>query len=76
MEVQYYYVVNVHGDVLMCSSCYMDDIGDIVDRFVGCGCEVHPMTKGQFDLIDRSSKTQEVVKMLLNYPSFYDDIPF
>jgi hypothetical protein len=54
----------------------MDDIGDIVDRFVGCGCEVHPMTKGQFDLIDRSSKTQEVVKMLLNYPSFYDDIPF
>lgn len=70
MNIQYYYVVNNYGEILMCSSCYIDEISSIVDRYDNVGCDVIATTKENFELLERSTRSQEIAKLILGYPNF------
>lgn len=71
MSVQYYYVVNRYDEILMVSSCYIDEVETIVDRYENVGCEVFATTKEKFELIERSTKNQMIAKAILGYSDSY-----
>lgn len=67
MEIQFYYVVTATGQILFVSSCYIDEIEEIVDLYNNVGCEIFATTEEKFDIIERSTKSQEVAEQILGF---------